>query len=181
VGLLYGKYELLDALDAYKVRPAPDEPPGKFETGTQNHEGIAGVLGAVEYLESLEVGSVHGNSMAAAMRAIQKYEQTLSEAFLAEFSRTPGVTVYGLSRNADVARRTPTFSFTIDGVQSREAAARLGKAGINVWDGHYYALETYNRLNVAASGGMVRAGAVHYNTIEEIRHFGNALREIVKA
>jgi len=61
MGILYGRYELLDELTAYKVRPAPVAPPGKFETGTGNFEGMAGVLGAVEYLDW--VGDTYGRIM----------------------------------------------------------------------------------------------------------------------
>lgn len=191
VGVLYGKYELLEELTAYKVRPAPKNPPGKFETGTQNHEGIAGALGAIEYLEW--VGETFGSEytekyqgrfsgralrLKQAMSAIRAYEFELSRALLDVLEETPGVTVYGLTDRRRLEERVPTVSFTLKGWHPRQAAERLGEAGIYVWDGNYYALAVTERLGLEAAGGMVRVGAVHYNTPEEIRMFGEALGRV---
>lgn len=191
VGVLYGKYELLEELTAYKVRPAPKNPPGKFETGTQNHEGIAGALGAIEYLEW--VGETFGSEytekyqgrfsgralrLKQAMSAIRAYEFELSRALLDVLEETPGVTVYGLTDRRRLEERVPTVSFTLKGWHPRQAAERLGEAGIYVWDGNYYALAVSERLGLEATGGMVRVGAVHYNTPEEIRRFGEALGRV---
>jgi cysteine desulfurase family protein (TIGR01976 family) len=188
VGMLYGKYRLLDELKAYKVRPAPKDPPGKFETGTQNHEGIAGVLGALEYLEWL--GDTFGVSYAdsytgkyqgrglklkQAMRAIQAYEYGLSRSLLDILEETPGVTVYGLTDWQRVDERVPTVSFNLKGWHPRRVAEELDKSSIYVWDGNYYALAVTERLGLEESGGMVRVGPVHYNTIGEIERFGEAL------
>jgi cysteine desulfurase family protein (TIGR01976 family) len=194
MGMLYGKYELLDELKAYKVRPAPKDPPGKFETGTQNHEGIAGVLGALEYLEW--VGETFGSQYAdqyagkyqgralklkQAMRAIQTHEFDLSRTLLDVLEETPGVTIYGLTDRNRLDERVPTVSFTLKGWHPRRVAEELDKAGIYVWDGNYYALAVTERLGLEESGGMVRVGPVHYNTIEEIERFGGALRRIARS
>jgi cysteine desulfurase family protein (TIGR01976 family) len=192
MGLLYGRYDLLDELFAYKVRPAPNDPPGKFETGTQNHEGIAGVLGALEYLEW--VGETFGSQYAGAyskhfsgrrlllkqaMTAIRTYEYEISRAVLDVLEETPGVTIYGL-RDADrLEDRVPTFAFNLEGRHPRWVAEQLGKQGIYVWDGNYYALAVTERLGVEESGGMVRVGPVHYNTIEEVEKFAEALGRIM--
>ena len=188
-GILYGRYDLLDELFAYKVRPAPNELPGKFETGTQNHEGLAGVLGAVEYLEWL--GETYGGQYAGeqrgryqgrtlrlkqAMSAIRQYEFALSCAVLDVLEETPGVTIYGLTDRQRIEERVPTVSFTLKGWHPRRVAEELAKEGINVWDGNYYALAITERLGLEQSGGMVRVGPVHYNTVEEIERFGEALR-----
>lgn len=193
VGVLYGRYEHLQALSAYKVRPAPNEPPGKFETGTQNHEGIAGVLGALEYLEW--VGRTFGTAaepsvLAAyrgrrrtfkqAMLAIQAYEVNLSRALLDVLEATPGVTVYGLRDRARLAERVPTVSFTLAGWSPRAVAAALDQAGIYVWDGNFYALAVTERLGLEGQGGLVRVGPVHYNTLEEIQRLGEALAHLVQ-
>jgi len=198
-GILYGKYEHLENLTAYKVRPAPNEPPGKWMTGTQNHEGIAGILGALEYLAW--VGETFGGQYAEkydrrggsqtrpyegfhlylrqGMTAIRAYEFELSRALLEVLEETPGVTVYGPRDVRKLEGRVPTFSFTVQGMHSRKVAEKLDEAGIYVWDGNYYALAVTERLGLEESGGMVRVGAVHYNTIEEVERLGEVLAGIV--
>ena len=194
VGMLYGRYELLDELTAYRVRPAPKDPPGKFETGTGNFEGYAGVLGALEYLEW--VGSTFGEHYAEkysdkfsgrklrlkqAIAAIRAYEYELSRALLEVLEETPGVTVYGLRDMRRLEERVPTFAFTLQGRHPRWVARMLDKSNIYVWDGHYYAVAVVERLGLEESGGMVRVGPVHYNTVEEIHKFGEALGRIATA
>lgn len=191
-GILYGRHELLDELFAYKVRPAPNELPGKFETGTQNHEGIAGVLGAIEYFEW--VGEAFGGEytekfsgrytgrrlgLKQAMAAIRAYEYETSRALLDVLEETPGVTIYGLTDRRRLEERVPTVAFRLQGWHPRQVAERLGREGVYVWDGNYYALAVTERLGLEESGGMVRVGPVHYNTVEEIEKFGEALRKIV--
>ncbi|MCS7247675.1 MAG: cysteine desulfurase-like protein [Anaerolineales bacterium] len=192
VGVLYGRYELLEALVAYKVRPAPSRPPGKFETGTLNHEGIVGVLGAIEYLEAL--GETYGAEFEAelaqtyqgrrlrlkkAMSVIRQYEAGLTLALLETLEGTPGITIYGLRDPKRLSERVPTVAFRLKGWHPRHVAEELDKAGIYVWDGNYYALAVTTRLGVEEDGGMVRVGAVHYNTVEEIERFGEALRRLI--
>jgi cysteine desulfurase family protein (TIGR01976 family) len=192
VGALFGKHELLTKLEPYKVRPASNDPPGKFETGTQNHEGLAGTLAALDYLA--ELGELYGEehvegldpdltgrkrSLTLAMKAIRAYEMELSGALLAQLESVPGLRIYGLSEQRELDRRVPTFAFNVEGLAPRSIAEQLGKRGIYVWDGNYYALAVTQRLGVEESGGMVRVGPVHYNTIEEIERFGEAVRQIV--
>ena len=194
LGVLYGRYDLLDSLPAYKVRPAPDEPPGKFETGTQNHEGIAATLGALEYLEW--VGSTFGEVYAEkygdrfegqrlrlkqAMSAIRAYEFELSRVLLEHLQETPGVTIYGIKDIRRLEERVPTVSFILKGWRPQRVAAKLGEAGIYVWDGNYYALAVTDHLGLEESGGMVRVGPVHYNTVEEIHKFGKELGKITES
>ncbi len=178
-GILYGRHELLAELEAYKVRPAPPDPPGKWETGTQSFESLAGVTAAVDYLTSLGVGAAdtpRRKALAAGMEAIGVYERTLAEAFLAEVSNLPGVTVYGPTRKD--TSRTPTFAVAVDGLPPVEVQRRLGERGIFVWAGHYYAVEVMQRLGVLQSGGLVRIGFVHYNTREELARLVGALEEL---
>jgi cysteine desulfurase family protein (TIGR01976 family) len=190
-GVLYGKYELLDELTAYRVRPAPTEPPGKFETGTGNFEGIAGVLGAIEYLEW--VGETYGEPYAEkyqdryqgralklkqAMSAIRAYEFEISRAVLDILEETPGATLYGLRDPQRLDERVPTFAFNLQGKHPLEVAERLGQDNINVWNGNYYALAVTEHLGVETSGGMVRVGPVHYNTVDEINKFRETLGTI---
>ncbi|MGB9800715.1 MAG: cysteine desulfurase-like protein, partial [Thermanaerothrix sp.] len=193
VGVLYGRYDHLQALSAYKVRPAPTDPPGKFETGTQNHEGIAGVLGALEYLEwvgrtfgaavdqpTLAVYGGRRRTFKQAMLAIQAYEANLSRALLDVLEATPGVTVYGLRDRTRLAERVPTVSFTLAGWSPRAVATALDQAGIYVWDGNFYALAVTERLGLEGKGGLVRVGPVHYNTPDEVQRLGDALARLVR-
>jgi cysteine desulfurase family protein (TIGR01976 family) len=188
MGALYGKYDLLDRLRAYKVRPAPDDPPGKFETGTQNHEGIAGTLAAVEYLASIgeRYGAAYEHYFPAlsgrrlhlktGMSVLRAYDHALSAAILDELETLPGVHIHGITDRNRLRERVPTVSFTWEGHQPRDVAEALGDQGIYVWDGNYYALAVTERLGLEGKGGMVRIGAVHYNTVGEIRRLGEALR-----
>jgi len=193
VGMLYGRYDLLDELTAYRLRPAPADPPGKFETGTGNFEGYAGVLGALEYLEW--VGGTFGEGYAEkygekfsgrklclkqAMSAIRAYEYELSRALLEVLEETPGVKVYGLRNMRRLEDRVPTFAFTMQDRHPRWVARMLDKSKVNVWDGNYYALAVTERLGLEGSGGMVRVGPVHYNTVAEIHRFGEALGRIIR-
>jgi cysteine desulfurase family protein (TIGR01976 family) len=187
-GILYGKRELLEKLFAYKVRPATNELPGKFETGTQNHEGIAGVLGAVEYFQW--VGRKFGDKnvegdyqgrrleLKQAMTAIHAYELELGRALLSALESVPGLHLYGLTDPKRIEDRVATFSFRLKDLHPRTVAEKLAQQEIYVWDGNYYALNTTERLGVEASGGMVRVGAVHYNTLEEVEQLKEALTKI---
>ena len=187
-GILYGKYALLDRLRAYKVRPAPALPPGKFETGTQNHEGMAGTLAAVNYLAHIgeQYGSPYAGRFAGlsgrrlhlktGMTVLREYDHVLSRAILDELETVPGLRIHGLTDRNRLHERVPTMSFTWPGKTPVEIATTLGEQGIFVWDGNYYALSVTERLGLEGHGGMVRIGAVHYNTVQEIRRLGNVLR-----
>jgi cysteine desulfurase family protein (TIGR01976 family) len=172
VGVLWGRLELLERLPFYKVRPAPDRPPEKLETGTQNHEGIAGVLGAIEYLEelgrSLGAAGPRRAALAAAMEAIASHERALCARLLDGLAGVRGLHVYGITDPARLARRVPTVSFTLQGWRPRALAERLAREEIYVWDGHYYALELVERLGLREAGGMLRVGLAHYNTAAEV-------------
>ena len=151
LGIAFGRAELLRSWRPYKVRPASNEPLGhRFETGTLPHELLAGFVAAVEYLESI------------GWEAIQAHERTLGDRFLAGLP--DNATLYGLPT---MEGRVATFAFNVDGVETRDAASRLGDAGYAVWQGNYYAVEVMNRLGLG-DAGAVRAGIVHYNTAEEV-------------
>jgi cysteine desulfurase family protein (TIGR01976 family) len=188
IAALYGKRDLLERLHAYRVRPAPADPPGKFETGTGNHEGVAGLLGTLEYLESIgaHFGGEHmpafsdrfsGRrlSLKAAMAAIQAYELKLTHSLLERLQSIPGLTIWGITDPGQLEQRVPTVSFTLERHSPRQVARALAEAGIYVWDGNYYALAVTERLGLEEKGGMVRVGPVHYNTLEEIDRLGQAL------
>lgn len=179
-GVLWGKGELLEKLPAYKVRPADDHLPGKFETGTQSHEGQAGALGALEYLawigETMAQDYLprfahlegRGKYLHAAMAAIKGYEKNLSARLIGGLQEIPGVKVYGITKMEQLDGRVPTVSFTHEKFSPQQISRRLAEENIFVWDGHYYAVEVIGHLGLGDKGGMVRVGAVHYNTVEEI-------------
>jgi cysteine desulfurase family protein (TIGR01976 family) len=179
-GALYGRYELLDRLQAYKVRPAEDVPPDKFETGTKNHEGMAGTTAAINYLADLgaEFGAPFADQypgfegrrlhLKTAMSAIRAYERPLVGRMISGLQAILGVTIYGITDPARFDQRAPTVAFRLEGYTPRQVAERLGQAGIFVWDGNYYALAVTERLGVEESGGMVRVGIAHYNTAAEV-------------
>jgi cysteine desulfurase family protein (TIGR01976 family) len=194
VGILYAKHEHLERLRPYKVRPAPIDPPGKFETGTYNFEGIAGLLGTLEYLAWVgkTFGAEHaerfddvlpemGQNLKQAMSAVRASEMELSRELIETLSAIPGLTIYGLTDPNSFDRRVSTVSFRLEGHSPRQIAERLAQSNIYVWNGNYYALEVTKRLGVEDDGGMVRIGLVHYNTVEEIEHLGSALRNIADA
>lgn len=191
-GILYGRYDLLDELFAYKVRPATDHLPGKFETGTQNHEGIAGVLGAIEYLEWLgkEFGQDYADRyderfsgrrlrLKQAMTAIRAYEYEISRAVLKTLEEIRGLHIHGLADIRRLEERVPTYSFTLEGWHPRRLAEKLASHGIYVWDGNYYALAVTERLGLEDKGGMLRVGPVHYNTLEEVSRLVEVLQTLV--
>jgi cysteine desulfurase family protein (TIGR01976 family) len=193
-GALYGKYDLLNELKAYKVRPASDQLPYKFETGTQNHEGIAGVLGALEYLEWLgkQFGADHEAAWKEAgfsgrklglklgMSAMQAYESELSKKLISIIESIPGTHVHGVTDPNRVNERVPTVSFTMEGNRPEQLADAIGKENIYVWNGHNYALAIVERLGLLEAGGMVRVGPVHYNTMDELDRFGEVLKKVAK-
>ena len=194
-GALYGKYELLNELKAYKVRPASNELPYKFETGTQNHEGIAGVLGALEYFEWL--GSEFGGEQAQvwkdagfsdrrliykqAMSTIRAHETELSKALIGVIESVSGTHIYGVTDLNRLDERVPTVSFTLEGKDPAKVADAIGRQGVYVWNGHNYALAIVERLGLLETGGMIRVGPVHYNTLDEIAKFGEVLKKVVSS
>jgi len=193
-GALYGKHDLLDELKAYKVRPASDELPHKFETGTQNHEGIAGVLGALEYLEWLgrQFGAEQESALKEAgftgrrlelkkgMSAMRAYESELSKALIGIIESVPGTRVHGITDLDRLDERVPTVSFTVEGKDPEKLAKAIGDENIYVWNGHNYALAIVERMGLLEAGGMVRVGPVHYNTLDELEKFGEVPKKVVK-
>ena len=183
VGVLWGKQRLLEDLAAYKVRPATSALPHKFETGTLNHEGVAGVAAAVDYLA--QIGRDYGSRLSSefadyngrrkelkqAMGIIAAYERPLFTYLLGELKKISGIKIYGILDEDAFDDRCPTLAFTREGHSPADIAKKLGDKGIFVWHGNYYALAVTEKLGVEDSGGMVRVGLAHYNTKEEVDRF----------
>lgn len=165
VGLLWGRRALLESLPAYKVRPAPEAPPGRWMTGTQNHEGIAGTLAAIDYLASFGEGATRRERLVSAMSQVQLYEARLARQLWAGLNEIRGLKVWGPPAESP---RAPTFGITLEGVPSGEVARRLAAEEVYAWSGHFYAVELAEQLGVLDHGGFVRLGLAHYNTPEEV-------------
>ncbi len=175
VGILYGKREHLQRLRAYRVRPAGEQLPGKWETGTKNHEGLAGVGAAIDYLADLSVR--YGNVAAQAARReklqatwqmLEPYEQGLSSILIDGLQAIPGVRIYGITNPAELDKRVATVSLRKEGTTPQRLAEALAAQNIFAWNGSFYALSISERLGVEQSGGFLRLGLAHYNTVEEI-------------
>jgi cysteine desulfurase family protein (TIGR01976 family) len=180
-GVLYGTQDALDALPAYKVRPADD----RFETGTANFEGLAGVLAAVDYLAwvgtsqgAVAPGADRATAVHAAMGAIRAYEMDLYRRLNDGLEAIPGLRVHGITAGERFDERTPTAALTIDGVAPRDAAIALGRDSIATWDGDFYATGLIERLGLAEAGGVLRIGLTHYNTADEVDRLLEALERI---
>jgi cysteine desulfurase family protein (TIGR01976 family) len=190
LGALYGRYELLEMLQAYKVRPAEDTPPHKFETGTQSFEALAGATAAVDYLAS--VGRRFGSEFTAAfpdfsgrrqdlkagMTAVRACERELCQQLVAGLGEIAGLQIYGITDPTRFDQRVPTVSFTMEGLTPKEIAQRLDQVNIFAWDGNFYALAVTHRLGLEDRGGMLRVGLVHYNTTEEIETLLGVLSDL---
>lgn len=167
-GVLFGKAEHLERLEAYKVAPAPSDGPGKWETGTQAFESLAGVSAAVEYLASLGAGEGRRPRLVDAFARIRAHEDAMSTRFLRGLDDIPGVACFGITDSSRLADRVSTFAVAVEGVHPREVAGRMAESGVFVWDGHYYAVGVIERLGRLSEGGLVRIGFVHYNTTDEV-------------
>ena len=166
-GVLYGKAEHLSRLGSYKVRPAPSDPPGKWETGTQSFESLAGVVAAVDYIASLGSPSDRRRlALESAYEWIVQHEYDLATRFLEGVDRLGGVRVHGVQEMNE--HRGPTFAISVDGHTPHAVAQRMAEKEIYVWSGHYYAINVMAQLGVLDSGGLVRIGFMHYNTPEEV-------------
>ena len=186
-GMLWGRRDRLQALRAYKVRAVSDELPGRFTTGTTNREQLAGVHAAIDYLA--ELGSSYGRPQGPGLRsrlgagfgAMKAYEDKLTQRLIEGLLTMPGVRVLGITDPAAFSRRVSTVSFVAEGISAPEIASALSRAGIQLWDGHNYALEIYRKLGLLEAGGGVRIGPVHYNTVEEVDRTLERLEQVIRS
>lgn len=183
MGCIYGKRDLLMRFRPYKVRPAPETLPDRWETGTQIHEGLAGVMAAVDYLA--EIGrqcdpstASRREAIVSAHYAIREYEMALAMQMTRGLLEIPGLRFYGISDPVRFNERVPTVGVRLAGYTPLQCAKFLGDRGIFTWDGNYYALNLTERLGVEKDGGLLRIGLVHYNTAEEVDRLVNSLREL---
>lgn len=183
MGTLYGKREQLLRFRPYKVRPAPDTVPDRWETGTQVQELVAGIAAAVEYLAELGRRSDASakdrrRALLAAYRATRQHEMALFSHLLEGLLSISGLRFFGISDPNQFHNRCSTVSVRLANHTPTEVATFLGNRGIFTWDGNYYALNLTERLGVEPNGGLLRIGLVHYNTAEEVHRLLAALEEI---
>jgi cysteine desulfurase family protein (TIGR01976 family) len=195
MGVLFGKREHLQRLRPYKVRPLTEASPYRWEWGTLNHECIAGITACVDYIAEIGRGvptsrkrgekwgtpigaSNRRAAIVAAFEAIHTYERGLMERLIAGLKEIPRLKIYGIADPTRFDERCPTLAVRIEGHTPLELATKLGERGFFTWDGNYYALNLTEHLDVEKSGGFLRIGLVHYNTVEEVDRLLEALREI---
>lgn len=190
-GVLWGRRDVLEKLLPYKVRPAREAIPHRFETGTQSHEAMAGTLGAIEYLAWLgetmgsPVESRNGETprrkqIRSAMQILSQYERELAYRLILGLRQIPGISIQGIVSSEDLDRRVPTISITHRSKHPQQLARALSDENIFVWSGHNYAVELVKRLGLIDKGGVLRIGLSHYNTPKEVDHTLNILEHAVK-
>jgi len=187
IGVMWGKYDLLAQLPVYKVRPAKDLPPYRWETGTLSYETISATGAALEYLA--EIGEQYGGAYQAefaqftgnrldlktGMSVLRAYETELVTHLLDVLQGIEGIDIYGITNRAKIDQRVPTVVFTMEGYTALQIAEHLAAQHIFVWSGDYYAVEIMERLG-HTEHGMLRVGLAHYNTHDEIDRLETALK-----
>ncbi len=176
VGVTAIRGDLFESLEVYKLDPGPATIPDKLETGTQNHEGLAGVREAISFIASLGAGKTLRERLVSGMEAIEAYEAGLAEKARSRLRGMPGVTLYAAP---DHVRKTPTIAFRLAGRSPLEVCEHMSERGIFVAGGDFYATTLADKLGINATGGFVRAGLAPYNTEEEVEAFLEALVELV--
>ena len=178
IGILYGKRQLLENTTPYKLRPAPNDLPGRWMTGTQNHEGIMGAMAAVDYLADLSPNAANRReALCQSMAAIEIYENELMAHLLEALPMLTDYTFYGITDADRLSERVPTLSFNHSRLGPLELARALNEKGIFAWHGNYYAQPVTEALGLEPEGA-VRIGLLHYNTLEEVDRLVAALRHL---
>jgi cysteine desulfurase family protein (TIGR01976 family) len=168
IGVLYGKYDLMEAIHPYKVRPAKDKMPDKWETGTGSYETIAGTKAAIDYLASFGNGGSLRQRLQSSYQQIMAHEQQLIWQLIDGLKAIPGIEIRGIVDESRAEERVPTVIFRLADRHPDDVAAALAKEAIYAWSGDYYAVEVMSALGHVEDGGMVRLGIAHYNTADEI-------------
>ena len=170
LGVLAARRSLLTDWTPYKLIPSSDDVPMRWETGTQNHEGLAGLSAAVDYLAGLSSGAdgPRRDRLVASYEEIGAHESMLADRFLVGLSALPSIRLWGIADRDRLGERTPTFAIRLGDDHPAETAKALGARGVFVWDGDYYAREIMVRLGLLETGGAVRIGFCHYHSTDEV-------------
>ena len=177
VGVTAIRRDLFEKMGVYRLDPAPNHIPDKLETGTQNHEGIAGVKGALDFISSLGEGTSQREKLTSAMKAVEDHEAALAETFRKALRDIPSVKLYA---TPDDVRKTPTIAFTVQGKAPEVVCARMLEHGFFIAAGDFYASTLAEKLGIRDSGGFVRAGLAPYNTEGEVENFTESLARFVR-
>jgi cysteine desulfurase family protein (TIGR01976 family) len=184
MGVLYGKRQHLQLLHPYKVRPNTENVPNRWEWGTLNHECIAGIKACIDYWEELgsrsrPIVNTRRKSILAAHAAIRQHERAMMEKLIAGLLEIPRLKIYGITDPQRFDQRCSTIVARVEGHTPLELATKLGDRGFFTWDGNYYALNLTEQLDVERTGGFLRIGLVHYNTMEEVERLLETLKQTV--
>lgn len=179
-GMVGIRGELLEKLVPYKLRAAPDDEPDRWESGTQSHEAQAGTIAAIGYIAEAGGGGDRRPAIRRGYDAFQVHEQELAKRFLAGIAEIANVRLFGIADPARLAERTPTFAIRVGEQHPMETSRLLGERGIFTWEGHYYAIEVFERLGLLETGGALRIGFCHYHTLEEVDRVLEALADLAR-
>jgi cysteine desulfurase family protein (TIGR01976 family) len=191
IGLMYARRETTGLLDPVRLCTQDSVPPFVWQTGTLNHEGMAGTTAAVDFIADLgerHLGMVgdrlpaglkgRRRAVVAGMLAGEAYEQPLAKGLREQLQRIPGVTLYGPPEGSP---RTSTVSFTLDGFQAGQVCRALGARGLFTWDGDFYAQRLVELLDLQQRGGLVRVGLAPYTTEGELERLVAAVGDLSRS
>ena len=183
-GLLWGKKERMQDIPVAKLRVATEQMPFRWMTGTQSHEGMAGTKAAIDHIAWVgreicgDADLSRRGALIEAYVAIEEYEQNLCLRMLEGLGKIEGLKVWGITEPSRISERSPTVSFTHPSMEAKEMGGRLAERGIFVWAGNFYALELTEALGLEPEG-VLRAGVLHYNSMDEVDFFTETVAEIL--
>jgi len=184
-GILWGREERMSELPVAKLRVSTEEIPFRWMTGTQSHEGIAGTMAAIEHLAwigkecSGDSGLSRREYLSKAFISIEEHERLLCLRMIEGLEEVDGIKIWGITDPNRIAERSPTVSFTHPRMEAAGIGKRLAEMGVFVWAGNFYALELTEALGLEPEG-VVRAGVLHYNTMEEVERFVSSVSNILE-
>lgn len=181
IGMQWIKESVRKKIPAFKVIPAPDKGAGRFETGTQNFEALAGLFHCIAYFGQIS-GTEHLDrpAIVESFKEIRTHEDMLSNMFFKEIETVPGMQIIGHGPE-EIKLRTPTFGCLHDDLPARILTTELAQHGIYTWAGHFYAIGLARALEIDKRGGLLRIGFAHYHTCDEVRRVCDVLRQVVKS
>ncbi|TFH28764.1 MAG: cysteine desulfurase-like protein [Promethearchaeota archaeon] len=177
IGAAIIQKNIFEHLLPYKVKPSPDNIPDNLETGTQNHEGLAGIPAVIEFIASLGLGNTRREKLISAMELLESYENHLADRIRVAFRQIPEIILY---QAPDPTRKTSTIAFNIENQSPQKVCEILSeKYGIFAGDGHFYAMTIGDLLGINSTGGWIRLGMAPYTTESEVDRVINAIKEII--
>ncbi|HEX3299293.1 MAG TPA: cysteine desulfurase-like protein [Actinomycetota bacterium] len=179
-GMAAVRAELLASLTPYKLRAAPDDNPDRWESGTQSHEALAGTIAAIDYIAEVGGGGDRRDAVRRGYAAFEAHERDLAARFLDGIAGITGVRLIGIADRERLDERTPTFALRVGDQHPLETSRMLGDRGIFTWEGHYYAIEVFERLGLLETGGALRIGFCHYHTLDEVDRVLETLADLAR-